>query len=198
MKKNIINYTQIKFFFIYYKKIIKILLLFIIICNIYIYHKHQKNHENNIQQSILWENMYYKFKKNKILQISKFDKNCYNTFSKFLLANYYIYCKKYFHSKQILYNILKNTKDPILQSIIKINIAKIQLQKKNTKNTKKILQSISNKEFNPLINNILGDIENNINKNKKFAKYYYKQALNSNKSKILKILLQMKIDTLYN
>ncbi|MCR3756372.1 MAG: ancillary SecYEG translocon subunit [Candidatus Westeberhardia cardiocondylae] len=206
MKKYYQYFVKSKqYIYIFQKRIIIGIILLTAFSIGYLQYKNRYCYNNNITKtSLYWNEINTKFNKKIIndsdiksaVQFSQKNKNCYGIFLLLKIASYHVSKKNYSEAEKELKMAIKNSKDINLKSILKINLARIYIQQKNTKNAKKILKNIKETQWSPFIYNILGDIEIITKNNKNIANQLYNKALNLNTSPILEKLLHAKISNL--
>ncbi|ANZ22777.1 hypothetical protein ATN01_03030 [Buchnera aphidicola (Diuraphis noxia)] len=121
--------------------------------------------------------------------------NLKDTLRGMVLAKKYILNNNLEKSFEILKNCLKNTEEENLKNILKIKMTKIKIQKNEYKIAIKILESIKNKNWINIVENIKGDIFSKQNK-KKQAINCWKKSLLQTSSNASKEIIKMKINEL--
>ncbi|AWH90225.1 hypothetical protein DD681_00005 [Buchnera aphidicola (Melanaphis sacchari)] len=151
------------------KKIIFLIILFLIIFCFFWFKNHINKNSLNIEKKIDMKYLKYEEIQQKINQknIKNFNeaeqfildnKNIYGTLASFSLAKKYILNNNLDKALDQLNNSLKYTKEENLKNILNLRIAKIQIQKKQNKDAIKTLEKINNKNWISIVENLKGDI----------------------------------------
>ncbi|MCU4137202.1 tetratricopeptide repeat protein [Buchnera aphidicola (Sitobion miscanthi)] len=131
-------------------------------------------------------------------KIEKFiiqNNNIFGTLTALSLAKKYVLYNDLDKAFIQLNNSLKYTQDENLKNILKLNMAKIQIQKHKNKEAMNILKTIHNHNWDNIIENMKGDIFMNINNPKEAIKFWNKSLLNES-SNASREIINMKINEL--
>ena len=123
------------------------------------------------------------------------NNNIYGTLTALFLAKKYILYDNFDKAFIQLKNSLKYTKEENLKNILKLKIAKIQIQKNQNKEAIDMLDTIKNHNWNNIIENMKGDIFIN-KKNKKEALKHWKNSFLIEESNASKEIINIKINEL--
>ncbi|AEO08932.1 conserved protein [Buchnera aphidicola str. Ak (Acyrthosiphon kondoi)] len=188
-------------FNIFKKSIIFFIIFFLIISSILFYWKrpfivHKKNLEllkyEEITKKINIKNPKISHEvENFIMQ----NHNIYGTLTALSLAKKYILYNSLDKAFLQLKNSLKYTKEENLKNILKLNMAKIQIQKNKNKKAIDILKTIQNHNWDNIVENMKGDIFMH-KKNKKEALKSWKKSFSIEDSNASKEIINMKINEL--
>ncbi|QCI17973.1 tetratricopeptide repeat protein [Buchnera aphidicola (Acyrthosiphon lactucae)] len=123
------------------------------------------------------------------------NNNIYGTLAALSLAKKYVLYNNLDKAFIQLKNSLKYTQEENLKNFLKLNMAKIQIQKNKNNEALNILLTIKNYNWNNMIENMKGDIFINKNNKKEALKHWEKSFLieDSNASKEI---INMKINEL--
>lgn len=183
------------------KNIIFFILFFLSISSIFFYWKylfpvHSKNLDSSKYEKII-KKMNTKNPKylNEIENFIIQKNNIYGTLTALSLAKKYVLSNNLDKAFIQLKNSLKYTKEENLKNILKLNMAKIKIQKYQHKEAMDILKTIQNHNWDNIIENIKGDIFINI-KNKKEAIKSWRKSLLIENSHASKEIINMKINEL--
>ncbi|WP_284443208.1 YfgM family protein [Buchnera aphidicola] len=183
------------------KKIVFLILFFLIISFILFYWKYPFVINKKNSELLKYEEITKKInKKNvKILhEVENFiikNNNIYGTLTALSLAKKYVLYKNFDKAYIQLKNSLKYTKEENLKNILKLNMAKIQIQTNKNKEAIDILETINNHNWDNIIENMKGDIFA-IKNNKKQALKCWKKSFLIEDSNASKEIINMKINEL--
>lgn len=106
--------------------------------------------------------------------IKQYPSSPYAVLSKMLLAKIAVSHNKYALAKQDLQWALKHSKIASLKQIARIRIAAIDLQLAQADDALKVLKTVDDKTFMPMINSLIGDAYHKQGNMKKAQDYYQK------------------------
>ncbi|AFP85755.1 hypothetical protein A35E_00463 [secondary endosymbiont of Heteropsylla cubana] len=189
-------------FFISYKKSLAIGIAFSISALILWCYWNQYQHNNDvmIKESYTWRQLHTALNKktadSRLLNIvqyySNIKSNNYDAFVSMDLARRFIEKGDFLKAENQLKKSLIQTRDSNLQSLIRLRLARLQLEQKHINSALKTLTKIKGEGWIALVADIYGDIQS-IKGNNKEARAAYKQALCSG---ALKMLVRIKLDNL--
>ncbi|ACL30387.1 tetratricopeptide repeat protein [Buchnera aphidicola str. APS (Acyrthosiphon pisum)] len=183
------------------KNIIFFILFFLIISLILFNWKYFSLVNKENLESLKYEKIIKKINKKKsknLYEVENFivqNTSIYGTLTALSLAKKYVECNNLDKALLQLNNSLKYTKEENLKNLLKINIAKIQIQKNENNKAMNILETIQNHNWKNIIEHMKGDIFININ-NKKEAIKSWKKSLFIEDSNASKEIINMKLNEL--
>jgi len=182
-------------------KIIFLILFFLIIGFILFYWKYPFVINEKNSEFLKYEKITKKINKKNPKSLDEVEnfilknQNVYGTLTALSLAKKYVLYKNFDKAYIQLKNSLKYTKEENLKNILKLNMAKIQIQKNKNKEAINILKTIHNHNWDNITENIKGDIFA-IENNKKQALECWKKSFLIEDSNASKEIINMKINEL--
>lgn len=181
------------------KKIILLIIFFLFLIFLFIFQKFMFQEKKINIPSLKYEEIIQKIdvkKPNQLKKIQKFiinNKNIYGVLASMHLSKKYIIFHDLENALITLKNGMKYITDNNLKNILKIRIAQIKIQKNENQDAIDLLNTITNKNWENIIENMKGDIfmkKNNI----KEALKSFQKSFSNEKSHASKEIIKMKID----
>ncbi|QIQ42155.1 MAG: tetratricopeptide repeat protein [Buchnera aphidicola (Microlophium carnosum)] len=183
------------------KKIIFFIVFSLVISLILFYWNYPSAIYKKNLESLKYEDMIKKINKKNFKNLDKAEnfvvqnKNIYGTLTALYLAKKYVLSNNLDKAFIQLKNSLEYTKEENLKNILKVNMAKIQIQKNKNKEAIDILKTIQNHNWDNIIENMKGDIFIN-EKNLKKALKSWERSFLIEDSNASKEIINMKINEL--
>ncbi|WAI11779.1 MAG: tetratricopeptide repeat protein [Buchnera aphidicola (Macrosiphum albifrons)] len=182
-------------------KIVFLILFFLIMSLILFYWKYPFVINKKSSEFLKYEEITKKINKKNVKNLHEVENfiiknnNIYGTLTALSLAKKYVLYKNFDKAYIQLKNSLQYTTEENLKNILKLNMAKIQIQKNKNKEAIDILETINNHNWDNIIENMKGDIFA-IKNNKKQALKCWKKSLLIEDSNASKEIINMKINEL--
>jgi len=123
-----------------------------------------------------------------------FNATVYGDAARLMMARHYVILKQWLLAEQMLKDVLEHSKMPALRQLASLRLARILIFQKNYDHALQQLDTISDAQYSPQINELKGDIYTALGQVSKAHAFYQKAKFEGQALGLSSLFLEMKIN----